>query len=195
MSREILPIEGVSSKDLFNSLPSVIQKKVLIIREEKGNDIRTLPTGSLIDKSELLDKEKRNKLLNKVAKLVDENIFGRSEMCMQFACLLAKWLQHLGIKAKYEDWNCEYFNNWKKIFEWNHAWVRVWKEIIDWNIDSSIENPLFPENLKIQSYWWPMNQAPSDRRFHKNHNCDFNDTDIEKHWWPDLKKWLNENFL
>ncbi len=54
----------------------------------------------LVDKSSTLTKDVREKLLDKVAALVDENVVGRSDMCLQFANLLNRALVHLKFPSR-----------------------------------------------------------------------------------------------
>jgi len=70
------------------------------IRRQKEAGERLQPSASLIDRSQMLTKEFREKLLNKAAELVDENYAGRSEMCLQFADLLHRALMHLQFPSR-----------------------------------------------------------------------------------------------
>ena len=74
----------------------------------------------------MLTKEVREKLLDKVAALVDENYAGRSEMCQQFADLLNRALAYLHFPSRGVMGTAIYFDDkGKEIFRWQHAWVRV----------------------------------------------------------------------
>lgn len=195
--REISPAQNDPdcSKYLteFPEQESVINK----IRKEKQDGRRPLPSQALIDKSLLLTAEQRIKLLDKVAVLVDENLTGRSDMCLQFALLLVLALKYLSIDARMVQGRAIYFQGNKKIFEWEHAWVRIGKEVIDGNIDSScLENPVFLSGITIFPFWGTISDTPKDRFLKEIKSMpEFFSNDVENIWWIDLKQWLDKNFI
>lgn len=183
-----------------------MQELIIKIREEKKQNIRPLPSTTLIDSSNVLTREKRGMLLDEIALLVDENLTGRSNKCEPFADLLEKALNYLGIPAKFVFGSAIYFDkNGKQIWEWPHAWVRVGKEVVDGNIDLIKEDILFQSEamtypslleFKINPYWGIISDTPSDRRFFKGQKQDkYQDEDVDTYWWPDLKKWIDEDLL
>ena len=64
-------------------------------------------------------------------------------------------------------------------FSWNHSWVVSENEVIDGNVDSMIENPLGPENIKPSNYWGEIKDLPKDRKLTKDKEID--------------EKWIKEN--
>src|ERR1700675_3402222 len=97
--REISPAVGVSVDEYLKLAPG-IKPLITEIRRQKEAGERLRPSASLIDRSQMLTKESREKLLNKIAELVDENYAGRSEMCQQFADLLHRALTHLQFPSR-----------------------------------------------------------------------------------------------
>lgn len=161
------------------------------IREQKRQGTRPLPSATVIDQSSVLQTTQRAKLLDRVAMLVDENLFGRSEMCEQFATLLAKALQLVGLPAQVASGQCSYFCNSELVFAWQHYWVRVGLEVIDANTDCLAENPVIPKGIVARPYWGPIHNTPSDRRLRgQSLKAMPHDTDVETVWWPELKMWL-----
>ena len=80
-----------------------------------------------------LTKPHREKLLDAVAALVDENYAGRSEMCLQFADLLHRALTHLNFPSRAAVGTARYFSpEGREIYRWLHAWVRVGKKADRW---------------------------------------------------------------
>jgi hypothetical protein len=92
--REISPAENRSADEYLRALPEK-QQAADRIRRRKAEGSLPCPSATLIDLSTLLSKGHRQKVLDKAAALVDENLFGRSEMCIQFADLLQRALDHL----------------------------------------------------------------------------------------------------
>jgi len=89
------------SADEFLSLaPAQLQERARQIRTQKRERSRPRPSTGLVDQSALLTPGLRARVLDAVAALVDENLFGRSEMCIQFAALLQRALVHLGLPAR-----------------------------------------------------------------------------------------------
>jgi hypothetical protein len=190
--REISPAENVSTDDFFNILDAEVKGIVAKIRDEKKANSRPVPSPKLIDKSNVLSADKRQKLIDKVGLLVDENLCGRSEMCIQFAILLTKSLEYLNISASTVMGTAMYFNNGKEIFRWSHAWVRTDAEVIDANVDILFENPKVPKTVAVLPYWGPVASIPSDRRLREDRNIAVpKDNDIESIWWPDLKSYID----
>jgi hypothetical protein len=194
--REISPAINASVAEYFSTLPPVFQDVVRRIRQEKVNGTRPTPSSSLIDASHLLSSQERRGLLDAVARLVDENLSGRSDMCQHFADLLSRALQHLRFPARLISGTAIYFDAGnQELFRWPHAWVRVGKEVIDGNVDSLFENPVMPNAVKVRPYWGPVSQIPADRRLRENHGATLqSEADVTNIWWPDLKQWLEKNF-
>jgi hypothetical protein len=141
----------------------------------------------------LLSGDARKRLLDKVADLVDENLFGRSEMCMQFADLLTLALTHLELEARAVLGTAIYYSGGNEIFRWSHAWVRVGHEVIDGNVDSLVENPLIPSAVHVAPFWGPITATPSDRRLREEHGKRLPpDSDVLNLWWPELRIWLDK---
>lgn len=185
--REVSPAENLNAEEYYNVLPDETKNIVEKIRREKKDGKRILPSASLIDKSEILNLEKRKIILDEVAKLVDENIFGRSEMCIQFAELLAMALKYLGHDARLVFGKAIYFNKTKEVFRWDHAWVRVGEEVIDANQDSLWENPKVLKGLDSVPYWGKIKEMPKSWRLQENGNVEYKpDSDVANIWWPDL---------
>jgi len=114
------------------SRPPFIQGIISRIRAQKESDSRVRPSTSLIDESAMLTPGKRAALLDKVAELVDENVGGRFDMCLQFAGLLNLALRHLGFNSFAVTGTGTYLSaKGKRIHTWKHAWVRVGRELID----------------------------------------------------------------
>jgi len=166
--REISPAENMSADEFFELAPPEIQEVVARIRWEKKNKTRPCPSAILIDQSKLLTKEFRKKLLDEIAELVDQNLCGRSEMCMQFADLLHRALKHLQLPARAVIGKAIYFSAGQEVFRWEHAWVCVDSEVIDGNVDSLFENPKVPSVVDIAPYWGPIAKTPADRRLRQN---------------------------
>jgi hypothetical protein len=142
----------------------------------------------------MLSGVKRALLIDKVASLVDENVSGRSDMCIQFADLLSRALKHVSISARAALGICIYYQEGKEIFRWKHAWVRAGEEIIDGNVDALDENPLVPPLVKVRPYWGLVNEVPRDRRLREERGATLPpDSDITTIWWPELKAWLDSS--
>lgn len=190
--REISPAVGIDVDNFISNHTTNIQKNFIIkIREQKEEGKRTRPSTLLLDKSEILTPDIRARLLDEIADLVDENLFGRSDMCIQFAELLSLALNYLKIDARLVLGIAIYYEGVKEIFRWKHAWVRTKDEIIDGNVDSVEENPLVPLIVKIAPYWGKLKELPKDRVLQENRNYPFKaDEDVANIWWPDLQKKL-----
>jgi hypothetical protein len=186
--REISPAENISADEFLNTVSIDIKEVVEKIRKEKLSGNRPLPSQTLIDKSILLSATKRLKLLDKIALLVDENLFGRAEMCIQFSMLLNRALIYMGLPSKIISGSAMYFNDGVEIFRWEHTWVRITDELIDGNVDILYENPLIPQTVNVSPYWGPVLMVPKDRRLRENWSKSIpEDNDVKNIWWPDLK--------
>src|ERR1700733_8577491 len=97
--REISPAVGMTVDEYLAAAPPLVTKLVDEIRRQKAAGARPLPSASLIDKSNILTPAKRATLLDEIARLTDENYAGRSEMCLQYADLLNRALNRLGIDS------------------------------------------------------------------------------------------------
>lgn len=192
--REISPALNVSANAFFSLMPSEFQAIVSRIRAEKESGTRSKPSSALIDKSEMLTPTRRKALLDRVALFVDENLAGRSEMCIQFAALLSRGLKHMGFDSKAVTGTATYFSTkGKQVFSWNHAWIRIGREVVDGNSDSLSENIMVPETVHAAPYWGPIKDVPG-RFLHENGYVQ-DDSDVVNIWWPELKDWLENEFL
>jgi hypothetical protein len=193
--REISPAVNASADEYVSLLPPPLQGLISRIRAQKESDSRTRPSASLIDKSAMLTPEKRAALLDKVAELVDENVGGRSDMCLQFAGLLNLGLRHLGFNSFAVTGTATYLSaKGKRIHAWKHAWVRVGRELIDGNTDSIAENPVVPTRVSAAPYWGPIQDLPAQRLLEQDGFQVDDDPDVKGVWWPDLKDWLEKDF-
>jgi hypothetical protein len=190
--REISPAYDMSSDDFLTRVPSKFIPLVNTIRNQKQANERPLPSKDLIDFSDLLTSEIRHKLIDKVALLVDENLFGRAEMCRQFDVLLSRALQSLSLQSQPVSGTAIYYIDGKEIFRWDHAWVRIGNEVIDANVDILEENPVVPKALQIRPYWGPVVKIPKDRMLRQNRSQRLQeDSDVDNIWWPDLLDFIN----
>ena len=193
--REISPALNASADEYVSLLPPRLQGLISRIRAQKESDSRTRPSTLLIDKSAMLTPGKRAALLDKVAELVDENLGGRSDMCLQFAGLLNLGLRHLGFNSFAVTGTATYLSaKGKRIHTWKHAWVRVGRELIDGNTDSIVENPMVPTGVSAAPYWGPIQDIPAQRLLEQDGFQVDDDPDVKGVWWPDLKDWLEKDF-
>lgn len=193
--REISPAVNASANEYVSLLPPPLQGLISRIRAQKESDSRTRPSASLIDKSAMLTPGKRAALLDKVAELVDENVGGRSDMCLQFAGLLNLGLRHIGCNSFAVTGTATYLSaKGKRIHAWKHAWVRVGRELIDGNTDSIAENPVVPTGVSAAPYWGPIQDLPAQRLLEQDGFQVDDDPDVKGVWWPDLKDWLEKDF-
>lgn len=179
--REISPALNLSVDDYFANIRSSKARQFIVsIREQKLAGTCPLPSTTVVDCSAILTKSIRANLLDRIAILVDENIFGRHEICEQFADLLHRSLTLLGIPARAVLGTAIYFSNDREVFCWDHAWIRVGDEVIDGNVDTLFENHLAPPFLRIAPYWGPIKRTPKDRRLVQNKRLVFpvSDTDV-----------------
>ena len=192
--REISPAINLSADQYVSRMPQPIQGIVATIRAAKETDSRPWPSSTLIDYSNILTPGKRVALLNKAAELVDENVAGRSDMCLQFAALLNLSFRHLGFDSRAVSGTATYLSpKGKRVFAWHHAWVRIGREVIDGNTDSLPENIMVPDCVKAAPYWGPIKDIPG--RTLKQDGYVDDDPDVSGVWWPDLKEWLETDFL
>jgi hypothetical protein len=170
-----------------------MQTIIARIRQEKADKVRAMPSSELIDQSQTLTSARRREILDKVASLVDENLCGRSEMCLQFADLLYRALLHLNIPARPAPGDAIYFDSsGRELFRWQHAWVRIGDEVVDGNVDSIVENPVVPAAVRVRPYWGAVRTIPSDRRLREQQGARLEpDDDVLNIWWPELRVWLD----
>ena len=191
--REISPALNASVDEYVSLMPPPLQGIISRIRAQKESDSRSRPSASLIDKSAMLTRTKRAALVDKVAELVDENVAGRSDMCLQFAALLNLALRHLGFNSYAVAGNATYFSTkGKRVYSWRHGWVRVGKEVVDGNTDSITENIMVPQGVSASPYWGPIQDIPA-RLLEQDGSID-DDPDVIGVWWPELRDWLEKDF-
>jgi hypothetical protein len=195
--REISFAINASAEECVELLPPDYRAIVEEIRRQKLDGTRRLPSSTLIDQSAILTKTMRVKLVDAVASLVDENVTGRADMCLQFASLIHKALSSLNFPSRSVVGKATYYGrDGKQIFAWDHAWVRIGDEVIDGNVDSLDENPTVPKAVRVAPYWGPITRTPSDRKLHEYHGMALvPDHDVETIWWPDLQQWIDRHLL
>ncbi len=192
--REISPVANLSADEYFVTVSPVAQTFIETIRKRKLIGTRPLPSTTLIDQSKLLTADTRKTILDKISRLVDENIYGRSEMCEQFASLLKFSLNYVGLQARIILGTSIYYSADREIFRWQHAWVESGREVIDGNVDILYENPFVPSSVNVAPYWGTINAIPKDRRLipDKTRKPSKSDIDVSNIWRPELKIWLDE---
>lgn len=191
--REISPAENLSADDFLKSASPAVQEIASHIRQQKEAGTRARPSDTLIDQSTLLSPSMRRNLLDAVAGLVDENLFGRADMCMQFADLLQRALEYLGLSSRSVVGQAIYYVDGHEVFRWEHAWVRIVGEVVDGNVDSLFENPVVPSAVSLAPYWGPIAETPPDRRLRESHGRKLPpDKDVLEIWWPELRTWLED---
>lgn len=189
--REISPATTHSCEEYLALCPSDKRQTIVAIRAAKATDSRPLPSRLLIDRSRLLTVDARKVLVDRVAALVDENLFGRSDMCQQFAWLVSYALRELGIANYVASGTAMYFASGKEVFRWEHSWVRAANEVIDGNTDILDENPLVPKGIVPAPFWGPIQEIPKDRRLREaQRDVPLGDRDVTHTWWPELKLWI-----
>ena len=198
--REISPAENATVDEYLMMVPSMVRVIIEDVRRQKAADTRPHPSASLVDSSSLMTQSQRAALLDAIAALVDENLSGRSDMCHQFADLLNRALTHLKFPSRPVVGTAIYYGpKDEEIWRWRHAWVRIGDEVSDGNVDCLAENPRVPEAVKALSvapYWGPITTMPHDRRLREEHETALpSDVDVNDTWWPDLKNWLDNDFL
>jgi len=193
--REISPAKNASADYVLKIAPPKVQQIVSQIRDQKKKGTRPRPSNSLVDRSTLLTPIQRRRILDAVAGLVDENLFGRSEMCTQFADLLQRALERLNLPARSVIGTAIYYKNRQEIFRWKHAWVRIDDELVDGNVDSLFENPMVPQEVNVAPYWGPTADVPPDRFLREDRGKPLpSDEDVDNIWWPDLCAWLDNEY-
>jgi hypothetical protein len=194
--REISPATNASADEFLETRPASAKLLVTEIRRQKQVRERPRPSRTLLDRSAFLTKAHRGKLLDAVAGFVDENLFGRSEMCLQFADLLHRALVHLKLSARPAlGWAMYFATDGQELFRWKHAWVRIGNEAIDGNVDCLSENPVVPTTVRVAPYWGPIAEMPIDRRLREEYGASLlPDEDVSGIWWPELKSWLDAEF-
>ncbi len=155
--REISPALNMNIQDYLKLNPDLIPF-VDKIRKEKSLHTRPYPSKNFIDKGSILTPGFRKMLLDKVSELVDENLTGRSDMCQQFALLITKGLNKIGLSSLSVAGTAIYYDEGKEIFRWDHTWVVAGEEVIDGNVDILYENPLVPKNVCVYPYWGGLNK-------------------------------------
>jgi hypothetical protein len=191
--REISPSPIATPDEFFALSGREFQGIISDIRAAKDDGSRPVPSASLMDRSALLTPAKRAALLDHVASLVDENLAGRSEMCIQFAQLIHLALSHLGMNSEAVVGIAIYFSDsGEEIFRWNHAWARVGSEVIDGNTDSMDESITVPDVVQAPPYWGPIKGIPGRRL--RGYGPPPDDTDVDNEWWPRLREWLDTEF-
>jgi hypothetical protein len=191
--REISPALNATVDEYVSMVPPIVQGIISRIRAEKESDARSRPSTSLIDSSAMFTPGKRAALLDKVAEFVDENVAGRSDMCLQYAKLMSLALNHLEFNSHAVSGTATYFNaKGKRDFDWQHGWVRVGKEVIDGNTDSISENPLVPSRVSAPPYWGSIANPPA--RSYQQDGYVADDPDVANVWWPELRDWLDKDF-
>ena len=160
------------------------------IRQEKAQGKRPRPSARMIGEASPPQREVQLKLVDKVAELVDENVFGRSEMCLQFAALLAKALTLLGFDATAKRGTARYRKPGGGWFSWDHAWVEYGECVVDANVDSMRENLLVDEGVDPASFWGQRDRIPDDRQIGFASATFWPGDEDSEYWWPRLEEWL-----
>lgn len=196
IQREISPALNATVEQYLRAVPSEVRAAIEEIRRQKVSGDRPYPSAVLLDSSSIFTSAHRGALLDRIAALVDENLSGRSDMCQQFADLLNRALVHLNFPSRpVAGWAMYFSPAGEELFRWRHAWVRVGDEVIDGNTDIVFENPLFPACVTAAPYWGPI-KGLTGRRLREDHGDSLpDDTDVVGTWWPDLRAWLDTDFL
>jgi transglutaminase superfamily protein len=178
---------------LVDAGESDILERLRRLRSAKAHGLRLMPSARLISTGDSPDVETRRRFVDTVAVLVDENLFGRSEMCIQFAALLARALRGLGISAEARMGRARYRRPDRAWFEWDHAWVVYDDQIVDGNVDSMSENPRVDAGVDPSPFWGPVAALPDDRQIElRRFRRAFEDEDVRA-WWPRLQAGLQGN--
>lgn len=164
------------------------------IFEERKRGIRPKPSEHVYLKTSQVSDKIRKAYIDVVAEIVDNQLTGRSTMCVYFAILLGDLLKKMNINTKVITGKTTYWSSDKKDkFVWDHAWVEIDNEIIDCNVDSMSENPKVPDSIRPINYWGLKNSLPKDRLFIPDREIDEDwikkDTDVEA-----LRKWREQLF-
>ena len=168
------------------------------VRREKHAAQRPLPSANLTSVGDQPPREVRAALLDMIATLVDEHIFGRSDMCLQFAALLERALQAMVLGAEARTGSVDYLRTTGGRMRWTHAWVVLDDgSVIDGNADSIRENRVIGQNVIVDSYWGPTADLPDNRHIplgKRLDDRDRNDPDVRR-WWPRLENWMRKRQL
>jgi hypothetical protein len=177
--------------ETIESIERRAQQILVRLTNEKLLGTRPLPSSTLISIGNHPALPTRRFLLDACARLVDRDLFGRSELCVQFAILLRSALKTLGDRASVERGVASYRGS-RSMFEWRHAWVRTaGGDIVDGNIDSIVENPYVPDDVRPHPYWGPAASTPSDRTLLKESELLPADEPSEPDW-NNLFAWKRE---
>ncbi|HEY9684079.1 MAG TPA: lasso peptide biosynthesis protein [Oculatellaceae cyanobacterium] len=194
--RIVTDVVGLSFDEILPKLPPEKRAFVQLVLERRKTRTRPKPSKKLLDRSTLLSAQKRARLIDQVASLVDENMYGRSNLCFQFAELIQKALTHSGLPAKAVVGMARYLDRQETmLFEWKHAWVECGDEVIDGNVDILSENPFVPRTVSVRPYWGRLSELPKDRTLEPLRLSLPYDNDVETKWWPDLKTWWQAELL
>ncbi len=157
--REISPATNASCDEYLATIPEPLRPAVAAIRKEKSDHTRPVPSTRIIDKSKVLTLETRQFIIDRTGNLVDENLRGRADMCQQYALLVSRALNFLGVNARVAFDTAIYFKGGSEIFRWDHAWVRTGDGFMDGNVDIPYENPMVPESVSALPYWGPRRDS------------------------------------
>lgn len=167
LQNDELVLDPDSLQTYVLSLPRKTRQIFEKIVHQKEKDERPLPSAKCILGTSRISQHIRLAILDLIALTVDENFWGRHEMCVYFAILLRDALSTFGHSAQAVLGSATYHSpvDRKKDFTWEHAWVVLDNEIIDGNIDSLIENPHVDPQSRIapSSFWGLQNEVPHDR--------------------------------
>jgi hypothetical protein len=141
-----------------------INEIIIQIQEQKQHHNRPKPSEKLISVGKSPGEDTRKYLVDICAKLVDEDVFGRSGLSIYFAILLKEALRSLGYAAEVQLGEATYSNH-KYSYTWDHSWVIYDDIIVDANIDACLEAPSFPAGIEPRPYWGPIRMCPADRIF------------------------------
>lgn len=161
------------------------------LRVAKRTGTRPKPSTRLIGEELNFSINDRGMLLDKVAALVDENLFGRSDMCAHFALLLAKALELRGVQAVAKCGKVDYLKPDGTFFSWDHAWVEYDDVVIDGNVDSMVENPHVPSGMLPAPFWGTRDHIPEDRFFQFDSAEVWHGDEDTELWWLRLQPKLN----
>jgi len=193
--REVSPAENLTPSAYYGSLSPLGKMAVDRIRAQKRQGTRPRPSTTAILAGPPPSPDKRAELLDAIAALVDENLTGRSDMCLQFAELLARALRCRGHRARARGGWVNYPRGSGAEFRWKHTWVEVDNiTLIDGNADSMAENPAVPADVRPAPYWGPIAEVPNDRSVPFGEGIppptrEAAHVDVER-WWNRLEAWL-----
>lgn len=197
-STEVSPVEGMSADEYVARLVAAQDPTLALlrrIRREKARAARPRPSTRMLGEMTLPELELRTRLLDKIAELVDENVFGRSEMCLQFAALLARALVFLGIAAEAKRGKASYRKPNGEWFTWDHAWVEYDECVVDGNVDTMRENPVVHQGVDPPPFWGRRDGIPEGRQYDFASSTSWPGDQDSEVWWPRLHEWLNVEVL